>query len=87
MKAILIVDMPIDIDDVVGQAFVTIQEKSGIMRNYPFVDVRPFPMKRQSAVDWLHHDTQTVAVITHEPSDYDKGWNDCIDFLEGEEHD
>ena len=60
--------------------------------------LKPMPMKRISTVDWLHTETQTQSatsigkypsdytqIKTYEPSDYDKGWNDCVDFMEGGE--
>lgn len=45
------------------------------------------PMKRISTVDWLHTETQTSTastIQTHEPTEYDRGWNDCVDFMEAQ---
>lgn len=47
--------------------------------------IKPIPMKRRSMVNWLHEDIQT-AISTHEISEYDKGWNDCVEYLEGEDY-
>lgn len=57
--------------------------------------LRPMPMKRISTVDWLYTKMQTQSatsvgkypsdytqIKTYEPSEYDKGWNDCLDMLE-----
>ena len=40
------------------------------------------PSKRKSMVDWID-----AKVKTHDLTEYDKGWNDCIEFLEGEDND
>lgn len=37
-----------------------------------------FPFKRKSAVEWLN------GMKTHDLTDFDKGWNECVDYLEGE---
>lgn len=45
------------------------------------------PMKRISVVDWLHTETQTSTastIQTYEPTEYDRGWNDCVDFMEAQ---
>ena len=44
--------------------------------------LRPMPMKRETQVHWKSIGGE---VTTHEPSDYDKGWNDCVELLESEE--
>ena len=36
------------------------------------------PSKRKSAVEWLN------GMKTHEPTDFDKGWNECVDYLGGD---
>lgn len=86
MKAILVIDVE---DERFTHAKVSLsyKDEDGWWAdvNYETLPLRPMPMKRWSAVDWLHHESQT-AVKTHEPSEYDKGWNDCVDFLEGEEN-
>ena len=43
-----------------------------------------FPSKRKSAVEWIYKDwyENTTHLQTYEISDYDKGWNDCVSFLE-----
>lgn len=47
--------------------------------------LRPMPMKRETQVHWKSIGGGNIP--THEISDYDKGWNDCVEFLEGEEND
>ena len=52
--------------------------------------LKPMPLKRRSYVLWgteypNEFDYKTAKFIsTHEISEYDKGWNDCVDMLEGE---
>ena len=53
--------------------------------------LRPMPLKRRSYVLWgtdpKELDYKTAKFIsTHEVTEYDKGWNDCVEFLEGEEN-
>lgn len=44
--------------------------------------LKPMPSKRKSMVEWID-----AKVKTHEITEYDKGWNDCVEFLEGEDND
>ena len=53
--------------------------------NYETIPLRPMPLKRETQVAWKG--IGGMKYPTHEPSEYDKGWNDCVDFLEGEEYD
>ena len=48
--------------------------------NYETLPLRPMPLKRETQVAW----EGIGGMTTHEPSEYDKGWNDCVEFLEGE---
>lgn len=45
----------------------------------------PMPLKRETQVHWKSIGGGDIP--THEITDYDKGWNDCIDFLEGDMQD
>lgn len=47
--------------------------------------LKPMPMKRETMVHWKSIGGGNIP--TREISDYDKGWNDCIDFLEGDMQD
>ena len=42
--------------------------------------LKPLPLKRKSEVGWYN---ESQSIKTHELTCYDKGWNDCIDFIEG----
>ena len=53
--------------------------------NYETLPLRPMPMKKASLNTWFAFDKPVM--YTYNPNDYDKGWNDCVDFLEGEEYD
>ncbi len=85
MKAILVVDLPFDISDVNGQAYVTIMSRSGEVVNFPYVGVKSIPCKRETQVHWKSIGGGDIP--THDVTEYDKGWNDCVEFLEGEEND
>ena len=81
MKAILVIDVD---DEIFTHAKVSLsyKDEDGWWAdvNYETLPLRPIPLKRETQVAW-----QGIGgVQTHEPSEYDKGWNDCVDFLEGE---
>ena len=46
--------------------------------------LRPMPLKRETHVYWKSVGIGNIP--THEITDYDKGWNDCVEFLEGSEY-
>ena len=52
--------------------------------NYETYPLRELPRKRETQVLWYGEDKKPY-LVTHEPSEYDEGWNDCVDFLLGEE--
>lgn len=92
MRAILVIDIKEDADTKTLRANYEVYGDIRIKPYYQFgegVELKPMPSKRKSMVEWLHKDTQsyesTSTMWTHEISDYDKGWNDCVDFLEGGE--
>ena len=43
----------------------------------------PIPARRETLINWYAIGGDNIP--THEPSQYDMGWNDCVDFLESEE--
>ena len=45
--------------------------------------LKPLPLKRKSEVGWFN---ESQSIKTHELTCYDRGWNDCIDFIEGGEN-
>ena len=58
--------------------------------NYETYPLRELPCKRETVVYWkrvginIPRYYQTIGqgnIPTHEISEYDKGWNDCVDFL------
>ena len=38
----------------------------------------PIPAKRKCVVEWLY---SYGTIRTHELTEYDKGWNDCVDYM------
>lgn len=44
--------------------------------------LQDMPFKRESLVRWRTKDGRIA--YTHETTEYDKGWNDCIDFILGD---
>jgi len=95
MKAILVIDMPSDcwkcpmhidgLDDENEEIMVCNAEKieSHYGEKPSWCPLKPMPMKRETHVYW--NSVGIGNVPTHEISDYDKGWNDCVDFMEGGE--
>ena len=64
--------------------------------NSETIPLRPMPLKRETVSYWNLVGINTPKyyksigkgnIPTHELTEYDKGWNDCVDFLEGEEYD
>ena len=41
------------------------------------------PRKRDTVVRWVSQTLGNI-LITHEPTDYDRGWNDCRAYFMGE---
>ena len=76
MKAILVIEVPDDINkpSIEYKVYSTEPLRKTRITGYRHLD--PMPSKRISAVEWLN------GIKTHEPTEYDKGWNDCVDFLE-----
>ena len=86
MKAILVIDMPNRCEECPCFSITTY---CGVRNEVPtdfiyskptWCPLKPMPSKRISAVEWLN------GIKTHEISEYDKGWNDCVEMLEGEDY-
>jgi len=84
MKAILVIDVPDDYETKTAIAIVDVknEKEEGVTA---MCSLKPMPLKRETQVAW--QGIGGMKVPTHEPSEYDKGWNDCVNFLEGEEYD
>ena len=91
MKAILVIDIPMTEDNkhICNYCPIWNDDKRVCQYSYHMATkkcpLRPMPLKRETQVAW--QGIGGMKVQTHEPSEYDKGWNDCVDFLEGEEYD
>lgn len=73
MKAILL----IEVDD--GHLWKEANTIYDRLKGYKCV-LKPLPLKRKSEVGWYN---ESQSIKTHELTCYDKGWNDCIEFIEG----
>ena len=98
MKAILVIDLPkncceceLSVTDSICEYCAitetliqnTYNESANELKRNNDCPLIPMPLKRETRVYW-----QSVGIggiPTHEISEYDKGWNDCVDFLENEE--
>lgn len=95
MKAILIIDMPHCCHDCIcadwDQCLCKASNREIYSQEYmnggrqKWCPLRPLPMKRETMVYWKSVGIGNIP--THEISEYDKGWNDCVDFLLGEDDD
>ena len=88
MKAILVIDMPKACAECKLMSLYGIGESIcnpvDWERRPSWCPLKPMPMKRETHVYWKSVGIGNIP--THEISDYDKGWNDCVDFLEGEDY-
>ena len=90
MKKMIIIDVPDkEIEDDMKLA---VKGGTGWLENDGFwylssdsfvAEARELPRKRETQVLWYGEDKKPY-LVTHEPSEYDKGWNDCVSFLLGE---
>ena len=78
MKAILVIDVPQE--DIGKSASIMYLGHDKFLRSIEFIPIQPMPMKRETHVYWKSVGLGNIP--THEISDYDKGWNDCVDMLE-----
>ena len=94
MKAMIIVDIPVDESfEIDGYSMaadmhiypLTLTDRPELFFDLYDVPVRPMPLKRETQVAW--QGIGGTRYRTHDVFDYDKGWNDCVEFLEGEEYD
>lgn len=88
MKGYIIVDIPlkdpVEFDeygmvaevDIMPETMTTRLELCGHIER---AEIRSLPSRRRSMVEWID-----AKVKTHDLTEYDKGWNDCIEFLEGD---
>lgn len=84
MKKMVIIDVPDDFETKDAIAIVDVQNEKGegVIAMCP---LKPMPLKRETHVYWKSVGIGNIP--THEISDYDKGWNDCVEFLEGDMQD
>lgn len=95
MKAILVIDMPetcskceLHGKDMEGIYCEVCSEKDYIKeyKGIPsWCPLKPMPMKKASLEKWFAEGG--TYLYTYNPNDYDKGWNDCVEFLEGDMQD
>lgn len=85
MRMMLMVDVPDEMgDDVFIKALYITLWNEMYTQDIPInKKLRPLPCKRETRVYWKSVGLGNIP--THEISDYDKGWNDCVGFLESEE--
>ena len=78
MKKVMIV---FEVNDEMENGIVEVSVPNTQIKAY--LPTRPLPCKRETHVYWKSVGLGNIP--THEISDYDKGWNDCVDMLESEE--
>ena len=84
MKAILVIDIDDEEIEDLGVNYLLYRASDGKVINGDMGAIlKPMPSKRETIVHWKSIGGEDIP--THEVSEYDKGWNDCVDFLEGEE--
>lgn len=93
MKKILVIDVPEDCntDEWCVDGNLMYKNENGywiIDHEIVEVELMPLPMKRKSIAKWFNdRDNRNKLICTSEYTEYDKGWNDCVEFLEGSEND
>ena len=83
MKAILVIDKPTCEECPCYHEDRSVCQAGGLYGKP--CPLRPMPMKKASLEKWFAEGG--TYLYTYNPNDYDKGWNDCVEFLEGEEND
>ena len=48
--------------------------------------LRPVPMRRKGTIEWVDESGLRMIPV-HEPDRYGDGWNDCVEFIEGDSND
>ena len=93
MKAILVIDMPENNAELFRNTFgiyleefwsFTEEQMLEFINKKPLCPLKPIPQKRETQVHWKSIGGGDIP--THEITDYDKGWNDCVEMLEGENY-
>lgn len=85
MKHILVIETSDDINKPAIEYRIYSTEPFRKTRITGYRHLDPMPSKRETQVHWKSIGGGDIP--THEISDYDKGWNDCVEFLEGEDND
>ena len=87
MKGYIVVDIPlkdpVEFDeygmvadiDIMPETLTTRSELCGHIER---AEIRPLPSRRRSMVEWID-----AKIKSHDLTEYDKGWNDCVEFLKG----
>ena len=91
MSSILVIDTPESCETCPLRYYDNLQLKCSALRK-DVLDIEcpliMFPMKRRNMTYWVQ-ETEYVnpfdTIICHDISDYDKGWNACVEYLEGRE--
>lgn len=81
MKKMIIVDVD-DEEYTHAKVSLAYKDEEGYWAdvNYETYPLRELPRKRETRVYWKSVGLGNIP--THEISDYDKGWNDCVEMLE-----
>ena len=86
VKMMLVVDVPIDIARmgcfIDGAICYKNGDYSAVFKDC-VVKLKQMPRKRRTLVNWYNFMHDTIPV--EEPSEYDDGWNDCVDFCEAQD--
>lgn len=90
MKKMVIIDVPEDCNsDVwcVDGDLMYKNENGYWIIDHEIVEVKlmPLPMKRHTQVNWSAYEGK--GLTSWEETDFDKGWNACVDYLEGDMQD
>lgn len=91
MKAILVIDMPNECancpcyNDEYSTCSADGRKVGAFSPRIDWCPLKPIPMKRTSIAEWFANNK--LYMKTYEITEYDKGWNDCVVFLEGGEYD
>ena len=85
MKFLMTVDVPDEMGDKVRALYVTVYNGFETRELNQKLIMKPMPRKRETVVRWVSQKFGNI-FITHEPTEYDRGWNDCVKFLEGDDN-
>ena len=83
MKYLIPIEIPNEMGDKIKAFYVTIS--NGFQQRDIRVDcdLIPMPMKKKCNMIWYSADRE---IKTLEFTEHDKGWNECVDYLEGEDN-